>query len=311
MQKFIFQFAIFILFVGCASKSTLPESTTYSGDYNGLDRGVTIFVTPVMEIATAQKVTGEQAAMIAQELEPFAIQAAEWAEKAAAINVTSIDQTDDIAKAKQSRIAIKKIRMAASKRKGEMKEGALNYGRGLDAVFKHIESLTKPIEAKLQESEDFVKAHYAKVHADMVRSRSRTIEDLGGSPSHYNLSTLTDDEFDGIVGGLKLQVQAELDRLNAEQKKRDEEVAAALKEATRKAEEAKAKAEADQKERERIAAENARLKADREKQIARETAEREERERIAARDRKQREARPVFVKCLSPCAKPVLLPKKC
>ena len=172
-----------------------------------------------------------------------------------------------IKKARACRLAIRAVRLEGEKTHEEQKKHALLYGRAVDG-FRNILLLDlKPVEDKLQEAEDFAERAEAKRMADLKAAREAELLPLLDGPILADLSRLSQEDFNKALADAKLLRQAKIDA------------------AAKAEEEAKAKAEADRIERERIAAENARLKAEAEAREAAAKAEREEAARKLAAER--------------------------
>lgn len=191
--------------------------------------------------------------------------------KKTALKVTSEDQTDDMAAAREKRLALKKIRTGVEAKRKELKEDALRAGRVIDAAARYIKQTIEPAEEYLQLQEDFVKIKQAKEEEALLAKRREQVIALGADPEAYNLAAMSDGMFNAIIE----QLQAAKDKAEAEAKA---------------AEEAAAKAAAEKEaEDKRVREENEKLKAEaeaREKAAAAERAEREAAERKAEQEKR-------------------------
>lgn len=178
-----------------------------------------------------------------------------------ALKVTSEEQTEDMAKAREQRLALKKIRTGVEAKRKELKEDALKAGRVIDSVARYIRQTIEPAEGYLQLQEDYIKIKEAKDAEALLASRREKVIALGADPEAYNLGAMSEGMFEAIIE----QLQAAKDKADAEAKA---------------AEEAAAKAAAEKEaEDKRVREENERLKK-----------EAEEREAAAAKERQEREA---------------------
>lgn len=218
------------------------------------------------------------------------------AEKVSGLEITDVSQVAEMKLAREVRLELRKIRVAAKKTHDELKEDSLKEGRFIDRVNKLIEEATTPIEASLKEKEEFAERKEAARIKALYDSRAEEIRSLDIDPTPYPLGQMSDESYQLLVDSFRVAKQA---REEAERKAEEERIA---REAAEK-EERERKAREEAEERARIAAENARLKAEREereRQIAEERAkveaerkaaeeaarmEREERERELAKER--------------------------
>lgn len=203
-----------------------------------------------------------------------------WATRAEAINVTSEDDVGGMKLARESRLAIRKFRIAVDHEHESLKADVLKRGRAIDAARNEIVDLIKPIEDKLRFHEEFG-ARVAASRKDALRTaRADCLRALGADPAVYaDLGALAEDQWetthqaakDAYEAKLEQARQAEAIRIEAERiaiERREQEKQARFKlEAERVAEAA------------RVAEENARLRAEAEE---REAAAKVERERVEA-----------------------------
>lgn len=162
----------------------------------------------------------------------------------------------EIRKSRACRLALRAVRLESEAARKKQKEHALLYGRAVDGFHNILLADLSPVETALQDAEDIAERAEAARLAQLKADRENELQPFLETPIMGDLSELSADQFAKMLSDAKLLRQAKID-------------AAAKSEA-----EAKAKAEADRIERERIAAENARLKAE---AIAREAAAKSER----------------------------------
>lgn len=197
---------------------------------------------------------------------PFFEQAEKWNEKAKELIVTDVSQTREMKMAREARLALKEIRVNADKTRKALKEDSIRYGKAVQGVYNVIEYLIVPIEKHLEEQEKFPEIQEEKrVKALEEERQSKILPYAEFVPFASNLGKLTDEQFDKLFTGAKLQYDA---KIEAERKAEQERIA---------------REKADAEERERIRIENERLKAE---AIEREKAAKAERE---AAEKKQRE----------------------
>lgn len=203
--------------------------------------------------------------MLVERFTPFLEQAAEWKEIAESLVVTDISQVREMKMAREARLALREIRIAADKTRKELKEDSLRYGRAVQGVYNVIEAVISPIEKHLEEQEKFKELYELRQREALRLEREELVKDYREYViSNINLGEITEEDFTRMLTGAKLQKQA------AEQAaiKAEEERAARLK--------------AEAEEREILRIENERLRAE---------AEERERERKAELDRLEAEQR--------------------
>jgi hypothetical protein len=205
-----------------------------------------------------------------------------WAAKAAAIKVTSVDQKREMKLARESRLALREIRVNAEKARKRLKEDSLRMGKAIDGLANVIKSEIEPIEEYLREQETFAeRAEAARIEA-LRAARAAELAAVGvvaGEP----LGELSEEAWAERIGAARAAHEAALEQA------RLAEVARAAE-----AERLAAERERERAEAARVAAENAKLRAEaaeRDREAARVAAEREqERAKDAAALRAEREA---------------------
>ena len=231
--------------------------------------------------------TGLEAAKVASLAETFRplfnkSRAAIDEAKGVAESVKDATCAREIRKARACRLALRAVRLESDETRKREKQSALLYGKAVDGFHNILMADLSPVETALQEAEDTAeRAEAARLSALKV-SREAELRPVTDGPILGDLSELSEEQFDKLLSDAKLLRQAKID-------------AAAKAEA-----EAKAKAEADRAERERIAAENARLKAEAE---AREAAAKAEREAAAAKLAEERAAAEAAAKAAAEAAR--------
>lgn len=216
-------------------------------------------------VVSETAVDSEIQQMLLDRFTPFLEQAAEWKERAESLVITDISQTREMKMAREARLALREIRLAADKTRKELKEDSLRYGRAVQGVYNVIEAAISPIEKHLEEQEKFKELYELKQREALRLEREELVKDYREYViSNINLGEITEEDFNRMLAGAKLQKQA------AEQ--------AAIK----AEEERQARIKAEAEERERLRIENERLKAE---------AEERERERQVELDRLEMEQR--------------------
>lgn len=202
-------------------------------------------------------------------LEPIFGEAGDLCVKAREIVVTDVNDKEGMAKARELRLAIKKVRTSAEHKRKELKEDALRTGQAIDSIFKQFKDALGLHEDYLDEQERYAQIIEAKRINDLADERVVLIKNAGGDPAVFDrttLGTMDEQAFETTLVGVRAQVREAAERAEREKAEAEER---------RKAEEA---------ERAKIRAENERLRAEKAKadaenaRLKQEAAEREARD---------------------------------
>lgn len=190
------------------------------------------------------------------------------------VKVESVKDVAQMKVARETRLALKNIRVDVEKRRKELKEASLMEGKAIDGMANIIKFIIKPVEDQLQNQEDYVKKIEEHRIEQLIESRTAKLTSLGMDCSDFDLGKMKDEAFDSLFASAEVAHKA---KAEAEERER------ARIEAERIAKE-KAEAErieAERKERERIEAENAKLRKE---------AEAAEKKAKAEKDKLRKEA---------------------
>lgn len=166
----------------------------------------------------------QTAVAIRNSFEPFIRQVYEWKTKAMELVVTDVTQTDLMQAARESRLALKSIRVQADKVRKALKEDSNRYGKAVQTVYNSIESIITPIEQHLEQQERFKEVQEALVKAKLYQERTaEAAEVMEYMPAGIRLEDLTHEDYNRLLNGARLQrkeaiEQAERERLEEEAK---------------------------------------------------------------------------------------------
>jgi len=222
-----------------------------------------------------------------------------------AVVVKDADDRKGMQEAREVRLALRNVRVAAEKTRKAMKEESLRTGKAIDGLYNLLAYAVEPLEAQLAEKEEFAVRENARRMQALRDSRSAMLAGLEYS-AHVDLATLTEEQFQGMLQDakdlrelkLKREAEAEAARIAAEKAEAEErerirleneklKAEAAAREAQMKAEREKAEAErkaAEEKARKERAEIEAKARAE---AAAREAAEKEARMLREAEDRRR------------------------
>jgi hypothetical protein len=195
----------------------------------------------------------EKEKYVRSQFETYLAQFKEWKEKIQGLEVNSVEDTANMALAKQARLALVKVRTAAEKVKQNLKADILKEGRVIDTIYNFIVDNIKPLEAELLEKESFAARLEEQRIINMEAARKTELGQYT-DVSLYNLRELTEENYQLLLSTSKssyenrlriAEIEAENARLQAE---------AVAKEREAEAERQRIAAEAEA-ERQRVEAE--------------------------------------------------------
>lgn len=213
-------------------------------------------------------------------------QAAEWTRRAREIRVTSLDQKREMKLARESRLAVRDIRINAEHARKRLKADIVRRGKAIDGAANVIKDLLEPIEIHLLEQETFAERHEQARKSALRAAREEALRALGTDPAPFANLGETDEETwlstlqaakDAHAARLEAAREAEAVRVEAER------IVAEKREAARVA---AARERADRELAARAREEElARVRAEQEAERAKAAAERAEADRVLAAER--------------------------
>lgn len=105
-------------------------------------------------------------------------QADEWIRRAKEVHVTSVDQKREMKLARESRLALKELRVKAEHTRKRLKEDSVRYGRAIDGMANVLKALVEPIEAYLLEQETFAARREAEEEQKKQTLRAERVKVL-------------------------------------------------------------------------------------------------------------------------------------
>ncbi len=164
-----------------------------------------------------------QAKTILDSFTGFFKEAQKWEEEAKKIKVTDITQVAKMDRAREGRLALKKIRVEADNTRKLLKEKSLREGKAIDGIANVIKALIVPVEQYLEAQEKFKERIEEEEKKQLILNRQVklsvyiTEEEL----SAYNLGELSEDAFNNILSTSKFAHDA---KLKAEKEAEDERI---------------------------------------------------------------------------------------
>lgn len=199
--------------------------------------------------------------------------------------------------ARETRLALREIRIEAEKSRKILGDESLRKKQAIDKVFNGFRDALAGHEEYLQQQEDFAERIAAEQKARVKAERDAKLTELGANPAHFNAGDMSEEAFAATVAGLEAQKKAAADAAKAAAEARRLQEIEEAKERARQAEENE-RLKAEAAEREKAIAEERKAAGEqlRAAAAAREVAEaaarkeREKAEAAAAEERRKREA---------------------
>jgi hypothetical protein len=194
--------------------------------------------------------------------------------KAKNIVVTDISQKKEMKEAKELRIELRDLRVAADKLGKAKKEGALKYGKAVDGIRNLFKDLIEPAEEYLEKQEKFAEVQEELRQEKVCQERIAALSKFVPDTAVYNLKEMSEEGFAQLLKDSEVAYNV---RIAAEKKAEEDRIA---------------KEKAEKEEQERIKAENEKLKKKLEAEKAeaeRKLKEKEEAEAKAAKEKAEAE----------------------
>lgn len=223
----------------------------------------------ILETSGIEKTKGQ---LVLDHFTSFFNQASEWEAKVKALVITDASQVREMKMAREGRLALRDIRLAADKTRKRLKEDSLRESNFIQSIYNIIEGTIAPLESELLEKEKYAENLEKERQAKLKAEREELLSPYVENTDHYWLEGMSDADFDNLLSGAKMAYEA---RIEAERKAEADRIA-------------REKAEAE--ERERIRLENERLKAKAEAREEEMRKEREAAEKALAEERAKAEA---------------------
>lgn len=160
---------------------------------------------------------------------PF-VEAGKLIEQGRQIVVQDESDTDNMALARTTRLALRSQRIAIEKKHDELKADSLAYGKAVDLVQRVALEQIKPVEEHLQLQEKFAEVQQEKRRQERINERTAKLAQYVDDVSVYNYGDMGDDAFalliDQVRDAKEKQIAAEKEAADkAEQERREREEA--------------------------------------------------------------------------------------
>src|SRR3989337_4027719 len=152
---------------------------------------------------------------IEQELKRFDIAEAvisQWSKDYMMLTVSGLDDKDGYKAVKEARLTVKGKRVEIEKKRKELKEDSLRFGRAIDTEAKRITALLEPIETHLQTQEDVIDKEKERIKQEAERIAKEQLQNRINILSSYRqgfnasrLETMSDIEFNNMAERSRVQ----------------------------------------------------------------------------------------------------------
>ncbi len=154
----------------------------------------------------------------------FFLTANEWKDKVQAIVVTDESQITEMKQAREARLALRAVRIEADKTRKALKEDSLRYGKAVQSVYNLIEGVISPLEEHCEKQEKFIEIQQEKSKDELRRKREWQIAGYEHHvPYGSDLGTMNDIEFDNLLKFIEFNIQKEKEQAQAAENKAREE----------------------------------------------------------------------------------------
>ena len=186
----------------------------------------------LVEVIEKAKIEQGTAKMLQESFNPLFTKAQEWKLEADKIIVTDESQTEMMAKAREIRLSLQKVRTDADKKRIALKEDSLRYGKAVQGIYNVIEFLVKPIEKHLENQEKFIERQEEQKRLVIKQKRESEILPYAEFvPGGFDFGIMTEEDYQRLLAGFKIQYQlkqdaiakAEAEKIEAEKKAKEEQ----------------------------------------------------------------------------------------
>lgn len=224
----------------------------------------------------------QEAEQLAGIFSPYIEEAKGWIEQAKSINIVDENQVQDILKARELRLSLKKVRTTVETRRKELKEDSLRKGKAIDGFANILKMLIEPVEDHLEKQEKFVELQIKARKEQLEAERKAELEKVETDSSFYDLKEMPQATYEQLLDTAKKNYELRKEAQRKEEEGRIERERAEAEERIK----VKAEAERLAQEARKMEEEQAKIRAERE-QFEREKRDKEEAE---AREKARLEA---------------------
>jgi hypothetical protein len=136
------------------------------------------------------------------------------------IKVINDDDIENMALAKEYRIKLKNIRVAADKKRKALKEDSNKYGKAVQGVYNVIDYIVSPMEKYLKSQEDYVEIKKATERQERYEKRMKILEEYEGFYPELSYLTIDDRSFQTVLEGVKAAKRDHENKILEEEKER-------------------------------------------------------------------------------------------
>jgi hypothetical protein len=133
-----------------------------------------------------------------------------WVSQAKNIRVTDVSQVREMKLARELRLTLREIRCNAENARKRLKADALAKGKAIDGIANVLKALVEPVEAYLQEQEDFAARVEAAKRDELRTARTQALAAyMDVTALAFDLAAMPAEQFDAMLSGARMKRDAE------------------------------------------------------------------------------------------------------
>lgn len=146
--------------------------------------------------------------------------------------IVILDETDceGMKQARETRLELKRIRVDVERRRKSLKKNVVLEGKAIDGMANIIKYLIEPVEASLQEKEDFVRLAEERRMKELGEKREAALAEFDVDCTHIDLGAMAEEAFGSLLASSRAGHIAKKEAEAAELKRQADEAEARAKE---------------------------------------------------------------------------------
>jgi len=216
----------------------------------------------------------ENATEVKEVFSPFFTEVEKVKQVCMAIKIEDVSQVEEMEKAREYRLSLKKLRVAADKEKARLKEQPLRKCQAIDALARYLRSEIEPLEAHLTEQEKYAERKEQERKNKLKEEREQELDKCEADYQFVDLAEMPEDNYKTFLKNTKesFELRKQKEKEEEDKRKKEEEDERKRQEEIRKENE-KLKKEAEEKdkaieeERKKAQAEREKVEAEQEKKL--------------------------------------------
>lgn len=205
---------------------TMEDTVEYNAGPGQATETITPEVLPpeALAVIVDNRIAPNDAVKLKAEFNAMFADAEVWIEKAKDIQITDVTQTTEIRIAHEMQMKLRGIRTSADKRRKQLGEDARLYINAVNGMFNVLKALVEPVEAHLEYQKKFAERLAEEQRVQLRASRELALKPYAEVfiPEGMDLAQMSEEHFDNMVAGAKLQMEAKKKAAEEEERLRQE-----------------------------------------------------------------------------------------